>query len=105
MRLLAFEPTKNYFEGWKNKIVYILILNLFIVIFLGLVFVIVNGYIIHLGFNVDRSADFIGVQQVEAIKSVFKLAAIMVLFGYIFTKLDNIAHSVMAADGTPYASW
>ena len=64
-----------------------------------------NGYIIHLGFNVDRSADFIGVQQVEAIKSVFKLAAIMVLFGYIFTKLDNIAHSVMAADGTPYASW
>ena len=102
---LAFEPTKSYFEGWKNKIVYVLILNLFIVIFLGLVFVIVNGYIIHLGFNVDRSADFIGVQQVEAIKSVFKLAAIMVLFGYMFTKLDNIAHSVMAADGTPYASW
>lgn len=92
---LAFEPTKNYFEGWKNKIVYVLILNLFIVIFLGLVFVIVNGYIIHLGFNVDRSADFIGVQQVEAIKSVFKLAAIMVLFGYMFTKLDNIAHSLV----------
>lgn len=92
---LAFEPTKSYFEGWKNKIVYVLILNLFIVIFLGLVFVIVNGYIIHLGFNVDRSADFIGVQQVEAIKSVFKLAAIMVLFGYMFTKLDNIAHSLV----------
>lgn len=92
---LAFEPTKNYFEGWKNKIVYVLILNLFIVIFLGLVFVIVNGYIIHLGFNVDRSADFIGVQQVEAIKSVLKLAAIMVLFGYMFTKLDNIAHSLV----------
>lgn len=92
---LAFEPTKSYFEGWKNKIVYVLILNLFIVIFLGLVFVIVNGYIIHLGFNVDRSADFIGVQQVEAIKSIFKLAAIMVLFGYMFTKLDNIAHSLV----------
>lgn len=92
---LAFEPTKNYFEGWKNKIVYVLILNLFIVIFLGLVFVIVNGFIIHLGFNVDRSADFIGVQQVEAIKSVLKLAAIMVLFGYMFTKLDNIAHSLV----------
>ncbi len=92
---LAFEPTKNYFEGWKNKIMYVLILNLFIVIFLGLVFVIVNGYIIHLGFNVDRSADFIGVQQVEAIKSVLKLAAIMVLFGYMFTKLDNIAHSLV----------
>ena len=92
---LAFEPTKSYFEGWKNKIVYVLILNLFIVIFLSLVFVIVNGYIIHLGFNVDRSADFIGVQQVEAIKSVFKLAAIMVLFGYMFTKLDNIAHSLV----------
>jgi len=92
---LAFEPTKSYFEGWKNKIVYVLILNLFIVIFLGLVFIIVNGYIIHLGFNVDRSADFIGVQQVEAIKSVLKLAAIMVLFGYMFTKLDNIAHSLV----------
>lgn len=92
---LAFEPTKNYFEGWKNKIAYVLILNLFIVIFLGLVFVIVNGYIIHLSFNVDRSADFIGVQQVEAIKSVLKLAAIMVLFGYMFTKLDNIAHSLV----------
>lgn len=92
---LAFEPTKNYFEGWKNKIAYVLILNLFIVIFLGIVFVIVNGYIIHLGFNVDRSADFIGVQQVEAIKSVLKLAAIMVLFGYMFTKLDNIAHSLV----------
>lgn len=92
---LAFEPTKNYFEGWKNKIVYVLILNLFIVIFLGLVFVIVNGYIIHLGFNVDHSADFMGAQQVEAIKSVIKLAAIMVLFGYMFTKLDNIAHSLV----------
>lgn len=92
---LAFEPTKNYFEGWKNKIVYVLILNLFIVIFLGLVFVIVNGYIIHLGFNVDHSVDFMGAQQVEAIKSVIKLAAIMVLFGYMFTKLDNIAHSLV----------
>lgn len=92
---LAFEPSKNFFDGWKNKIVYILLLQLFMMIFLGLVFVIVNGYIIHLGFNTDQSAAFVGAKQAAALKAIFSLMVVMCLFAYLFTKLDNIANSLV----------
>lgn len=92
---LAFEPTKSYFDGWKNKIVYILILQLFMVIFLGLVFVIINGFIILQGFNIDQSASFTGAQEAVSIKALFSLMLVIVLFAYMFTKLDNIANSLV----------
>jgi len=92
---LAFEPTKGFFDGWKNKIVYCLILQLFIMILIGMAFAVINNYIIKSGF-ITMDGDFISNlgNELAAMKAVFSLCVVIVIFSYMFTKLDNIAASI-----------
>lgn len=92
---LAFEPTKGFFDGWKNKIVYCLILQLFIMILIGMAFAVINNYIIKSGF-ITMDGGFISNlgNELAAMKAVFSLCVVIVIFSYMFTKLDNIAASI-----------
>ncbi len=92
---LAFEPTKGFFDGWKNKIVYCLILQLFIMILIGMAFAVINNYIIKSGF-ITMDGGFISNlgKELAAMKAVFSLCVVIIIFSYMFTKLDNIAASI-----------
>ncbi len=95
---LAFEPSKSFFEGWKNKIIYCLILQLFIMILIGLAFSVISGYIAHSGFGTTPGVVGLVIDPtlnlMIVLKIVFNLCVVVVLFSYMFTKLDNIAASI-----------
>jgi len=94
---LAFEQSKGFFDGWKTKIVYCLTLQLFIMILIGMAFAVINNYIIHTGFvGSDGLSVVVNVgRELESMKKVFSLCVIVILFAYMFTKLDNIANSLV----------
>lgn len=94
---LAFEPGKSFFDGWKNKIIYCLTLQVFIMVLIGLAFAVINAYIIKSGFiSLDGASVVSNIgKELEAIKKVFSLCVIVILFAFMFTKLDNIANSLV----------
>ena len=57
-----------------------------------MVFVIVNGYIIHLGFNTDQTAAFVGSKQAAALKAIFAVARQK--RPYFMLKLSSVSKSV-----------
>lgn len=87
---LLFEPTKKYFEGWLSKLVYCVILQVIIVLFMDISIGIMSGFAAEHLSKILNSTDFI--DYAIDIGSVFSsFIVLQTAFTFIFFRLPHIA--------------
>lgn len=87
---LAFEPTKKYFEAWTSKLVYCVVLQAVIILFIGVSFGILSSIFTDMVAQLSSATDF-WQYATAAPKTAITFTITMIVLAFIFTKLPGLA--------------
>lgn len=96
----AFEPTKKYFDGWMNKLVYLALLNILVFSFLALVL----SFMATLSTGIPDTDDpILALAYISSVGNVYKytlaLVCGMVMFAYLGLRLPSVAAAITGSQG------
>ena len=89
----AFEPTKKYFEGWVSKVIYCIILQAMIILFIGVAFGVISGILGSMAEQIilaQNSMDFFSFAAAFP-KTIMSVIITMLALAFIFTRLPGLA--------------
>lgn len=87
---LAFEPTRKYFEGWASKVVYCVILQAIIILFVGVSFGVLSGILSEMVAELVNAPDF-WTYAVTVPKTLISTIITMIVLAFVFTRLPGLA--------------
>lgn len=86
----VFEPTKKYCEAWVSKLVYCIILQLIIVLFIGISVGIISGFLIETMNKISSESDF-ALYATHLTSTAPILIITMITLAFVFLRLPGLA--------------
>lgn len=96
----AFEPTKKYFDGWMNKLVYVALLNVLVFAFFGLVLSFMTALSDGLPAGGDPNLANAFMSSVGGVlKYTLALVCAMLMFFFLGLRLPSVAAAITGSQG------
>jgi len=99
---LAFEPTKKYFEGWLSEVIYSIIAQAMIVLFLGLAISIITEFMNNVigtlpsSNNGKQISNVLQEKPMQVIITAISLVMMFGIVGFVTTKITGLAGGLVA---------